>query len=392
MSRVAGHGRRARRVSLVAGVVLVGAVAVTATVAAATTSATTTASRHGAARQLTLAMPALTGPYRVGTRSLELVDRSRREPGSDGREPRSLVIQLWYPRTSGKGKAARYMPPKVAAYTAASSGLPASAFSRLKLTAISNAVPLPRAGGWPVVLFSTGYGLERQLYTGLVSDLASHGYMVVAIDHPHDANIVAFPDGHTVSIGNVGQAPDAIAKALTVRIADTRYALDTLARLNRHRKANPLGGMFDLDRVGMFGHSLGGAAAAGTMLTDRRIRGGLDMDGRLFGKVATTGLKRPFMLFAADPGFRSNPSLAEFWNHLTGSRYAVDFTGAAHLAFSDLRVPRSAARGHEQCGASAAPAAGRRDQPDGRLRSRARPRPRLLRPRPQREDRDRRRF
>ena len=42
------------------------------------------------------------------------------------------------------------------------------------------------------------------------------------------------------------------------------------------------------------------------------------------------------MLFAADPGFRSNPSLAEFWNHLTGPRYAVDFTGAAHLAFTDL--------------------------------------------------------
>jgi EmrB/QacA subfamily drug resistance transporter len=336
-SHVDGHGRRRTRlVSLVAGVVLVGAVAVTASVAAAATSATTKASRHGTTPELTLTIPRLTGPYRIGTRSLELVDRSRREPGAKGRQPRSLVIQLWYPRASGKGEAARYMPPKVAEYTAASSGLPASAFSRLKLPAISNAAPLPRSGGWPVVLFSTGYGLERQLYTGLVSDLASHGYIVVAIDHPHDANIVAFPDGHTISIGNVGPAPDAITKALTVRIADTRYVLDTLARLNRQDGASPLSGMFDLDHVGMFGHSLGGAAAAGTMLTDRRIRGGLDMDGRLFGKVATTGLKQPFMLFAADPGFRSNPNLAKFWKHLTGPRYAVDFTGAAHLAFTDL--------------------------------------------------------
>src|SRR5262249_15076602 len=112
--------------------------------------------------------------------------------------------------------------------------------------------------------------------------------------------------------------------------------LDTLARLNGHRGASRLGGTFDLDRVGMFGHSLGGAAAAGTMLTDRRIRGGLDMDGRLFGQVATTRLTRPFMLFAADPGSRGNPSLAEFWNPLSGPRYAVDFTEAAHLAFTDL--------------------------------------------------------
>ena len=107
----------------------------------------------------------------------------------------------------------------------ASGGLPSSIFTRLELAAISNALPVRRAGGWRVVLFSTGYGIERQLYTGLVEDLASHGYVVVAIDHPHDANIVSFPDGHAVSIGNVGESKNAISSALTVRIADTRYVL-----------------------------------------------------------------------------------------------------------------------------------------------------------------------
>src|SRR5262249_52413213 len=91
VSRLAWRARLNRRVSLVAGTVLVGGVAATASVTAATTSATTTASRQGAAPELTLTMPVLTGPYRVGTRSLELVDRSRREPGSNGRRPRALV-------------------------------------------------------------------------------------------------------------------------------------------------------------------------------------------------------------------------------------------------------------------------------------------------------------
>jgi pimeloyl-ACP methyl ester carboxylesterase len=86
----------------------------------------------------------------------------------------------------------------------------------------------------------------------------------------------------------------------------------------------------------MFGHSLGGAAAAATMLIDRRLDAGLDMDGSLFGKVAVTGLEKPFMLFSADPGFRHKPNLAQFWGHLKGPRYAVDFAGAAHLAFTDL--------------------------------------------------------
>ena len=89
-----------------------------------------------------LVMPAPTRGVPVGTRSIELVDRSRREPGSNGRKPRSFVIQLWYPRAAGKGRRERYMPPKVAAYIAASAGLPASIFTRVKLAAISNAAPL----------------------------------------------------------------------------------------------------------------------------------------------------------------------------------------------------------------------------------------------------------
>jgi predicted dienelactone hydrolase len=228
------------------------------------------------------------------------------------------------------------MPPKVAAYIGASAGLPSSIFTRLKLAAVSNAQPLHRAGGWPVVLFSTGYGVERQLYTGLVQDLASHGYVVAATDHPHDADIVVFPDGHAVRIGKVGQSGNAIAKALTVRTGDTRYVLNTLAHLNRRTTRTAFSGEFDLAHIGMFGHSLGGAAAAATMLIDHEIRAGVDMDGFLFGKVATAGLNRPFMLFAGEPGVRRQPNLAAFWNHLTGPRYALDFAGAAHFAFSDL--------------------------------------------------------
>jgi EmrB/QacA subfamily drug resistance transporter len=324
-------GRTTRRVSLAVGVVLLSVIVVSAAAAATTTAST----RQGAAEPV-LVVPAPTGPYAVGTRSTELVDRSRREPGTNGRKPRSFVMQLWYPRAAGRGRRESYMPPKVAAFVAADAGLPASILTRVKLTAIFDAAPRRRAGGWPVVLFSTGYGVERQLYTGLVQDLASHGYVVAAIDHPHDANIVSFPDGHTVSIGKVGEKPNAISDALTVRIADTRYVLDTLTRLNRDSRNGAFSGMFNLAHIGMFGHSLGGATAAATMLLDRRLDAGLDMDGSLFGKVAVTGLEKPFMLFSADPGFRREPNLAQFWGHLRGPRYAVDFAGAAHFAFSDL--------------------------------------------------------
>jgi hypothetical protein len=121
------------------------------------------------------------------------------------------------------------MPAKVAAYIAG--GVCPPPFTHLKLAAISNAAPLHRADG-PTVLFSTGYGIERQL-TGLVEDLASHGFVVVAIHHPHDANIVAFPDGHTVSIGKVGES-NAITRADRPH-ADT-VVLSALTRLDRDRR------------------------------------------------------------------------------------------------------------------------------------------------------------
>src|SRR5207247_2561409 len=109
-----------------------------------------------------------------------------------------------------------------------SAGLQTKVLESVKLDATADAAPLARKRGWPVVLFSPGFGVERELYAGLVEDLASHGYVVVAIDHPHDASIVQFPDGHVVAPSSQMD----IAKALSVRVADTRFVLSELARLD----------------------------------------------------------------------------------------------------------------------------------------------------------------
>jgi predicted dienelactone hydrolase len=271
-----------------------------------------------------LDVPAPTGPFDVGTRSIALTDRARREPEAPGK-PRSLVIQLWYPAKTG-GRSASYAAPAVARFLASSAHLRTAVLETVKLDATADVKPLARRGGWPVVLFSPGFGVERELYAGLVEDLASHGYVVVAIDHPHDASIVEFPDGHVVA----SSAQMDIARAFTVRVADTRFVLAELER------AGPFAGRLDLGHVGMFGHSLGGAAAASSMLVDPRIDAGADLDGVLFGAARSHGLSRPFLLMSGDPGFAADPNRAAFWSHLRGPHYAVDFEGAQHFAFSDL--------------------------------------------------------
>src|SRR5581483_10288920 len=181
----------------------------------------------GASPTTTLKVPATTGAFHVGTRSMALTDRARSEPEAP-KQPRSLVIQLWYPAAAGT-RSAPYMPSAVARYLAGSAGVQPALLESVKLDALADVAPLPRKGGWPIVLFSPGFGVERQLYTGLVEDLASHGYVVVAIDHPHDASIVEFPDGHVVR----PRSQMNIINALSVRVADTRFVLTELARLDR---------------------------------------------------------------------------------------------------------------------------------------------------------------
>src|SRR3954451_6230267 len=92
-SRVPRKRRVTRPASVAAGVVVIGLVAF-----AATASATTTRDVQSATREPTLVMPAPTGRFAVGTRSFGLVDTSRHEPGSQGRAPRSFVMQPWYSR------------------------------------------------------------------------------------------------------------------------------------------------------------------------------------------------------------------------------------------------------------------------------------------------------
>lgn len=111
--------------------------------------------------------------------------------------------------------------------------------------------------GWasPLVRFSLGFGGSRLIYTTFVQDLASEGYTVVSIDHPHDANIVGLSDGRVIT-ANVSNTPDAISLAVAVRAADSRCA-STNSRLGAISPALGKVGL-DTSRVEFFGLSLGG--------------------------------------------------------------------------------------------------------------------------------------
>ncbi|MCA2214060.1 alpha/beta hydrolase family protein [Jidongwangia harbinensis] len=293
------------------------------------------------ATDVRLVLPEPTGPYRIGTVSVHLVDRSRADPWVPSEPARELMVQFWYPARDVR---AYPRAPWVSPAVAARLNPPGSG---LVLPVTHGHVGAPaRPGRHPVVVYSPGLGLERTSGTALVEDLASHGYVVVTIDHTHDAGLVEFPDGRVAELA-IPQPPDpaefekVVARALAVRVADTRFTLDRLRAMARGRPSLPRGlaGSLDLGRVGMFGASLGGATAAEVMAEDRRVRAGVNLDGSIAGRVLDAGLDRPFLQFGSEPTDDGPDETWEaFWERLRGPRRELALTGAAHLSFTDLHT------------------------------------------------------
>jgi hypothetical protein len=129
----------------------------------------------------------------------------------------------------------------------------------------------------PVLFFSPGLGMKPSDYTVLLKEMASHGYMVIAV-------------AHTPVI-----AQDTNLNRIVLLLGD-----DLISALNHVTRAHEAGDVLfqraNPSLVGVFGHSIGGAAAAEAMARNGRFATGADLDGTVFGKAVLYGLKNPFLL------------------------------------------------------------------------------------------------
>ncbi len=303
------------------------------------------------ASSLQLNLPAPTGRYPVGTTSLHLVDKSRTDPYVPG-QPRELMVSVWYPAAATSGHPrAPWMPSVSGANFLASRGLSPDEVS-LPQTAGHLLAPVDtKLGKLPVLLYSTGLHSDRAMGTALVEDLASRGYIVVTVDHTHDANEVEFPGGRLETDAMPSNAHS--SHTIAVRAADVHFVINQLGAIakggdpdvDHARLPSGLAGAIDMSRIGMFGWSLGGGAVPACMQLDSRIRAGADLDGQFFGPATSEDLNRPFMLFSSGTHNRNDDSSwRTLWSHLTGSRLDIQLKGSAHLSFSDneTMVPQEA--------------------------------------------------
>jgi predicted dienelactone hydrolase len=301
-----------------------------------------------------LSLPSPTGPHRVGTVALHLVDDTRRDPWVPAHPYRELMVQLWYPaaRTTGDLRA-RYIPAAAGALLdaqtaqALSTSVPAGTFHALRTNSFEGApVARPAGAGRPVVMFSPGDGMDRSSLTGLAEDLASHGFVVAGIDDTHGSGQVEFPGGRVeVAQPGVLERPD---EDTLVRAADAGFVLDQLARLNSgadpdadHRRLPAFRHTLDLARTGMFGHSHGAEATAETMLRDHRVIAGAELDGGVSGRVAAAGLHDPFMVVSGRSAAghpQTEQNLTTLWPRLTGWSRWLRLRDSGHLSFTDFET------------------------------------------------------
>jgi dienelactone hydrolase len=286
-------------------------------------------------------IPAPTGHQPVGSTSLYLKDTSRPDPWVPSVDARELMVSLFYPAASGDGPRTRYVTPEESAAILADSGLdvPPDLLSGTRTNAVRDARPVGRPHSLPLIVLSPGYTRPRAMLTALAEDLASHGNVVAVIGHTYENVATSFPDGRVVGCASCEVPHDEAfwQKLMLGRAVDVSFVLDELT--GRHPKWRGAH-LVDPSRIGMAGHSAGGASAIPAMVADDRIKAGMNIDGTTQVPIPDPGLARPFMFVSHQlaptlcaPG---NDPWERDWAQMTGWKRWVEVAGTVHPSFTDL--------------------------------------------------------
>lgn len=198
-----------------------------------------------------------TGPLAVATKRYTWTDSSRRDPYSLSDEFRVLTVEFWYPEADDQK--------------------------------------------YPLILFSHGaFGFSGSNYSTCV-ELASHGYVVASISHTHHAFFTVDTNGKLTTAD-----PSFIAEAtrinaiqaredekdiftttqewLKMRTEDEHFILDTIVGAWKQEREGSLFSRIDTSRIGLMGHSLGGASSAQVGRERDDIDAVIVLDGTMLGE------------------------------------------------------------------------------------------------------------
>ena len=271
--------------------------------------------------------PVPSGIYDVLTTKVTWTDTSRTDAFPDEAAGRKITVEFWYPDAVSDDQS------------------------------------------YPLVIFSHGaFGFSGSNYS-TCAELASNGYVVAGISHTHQAFFTRDVDG-AVTIADANFIHEAsrinavldtgndeaiynITRAwMKLRTDDENFVINQILELNAVSSANQILPSIDIDRIGLMGHSLGGAASAQVGRERRDIDAVIVLDGTMLGeeidfangKVVLNSEPYPVPLlniYAQDHYENAVKYDGERYNNFHASHHAVEafetvFADAGHLNFTDL--------------------------------------------------------
>lgn len=204
---------------------------------------------------------------------------------------------------------------------------------------------------FPVVVFSHGLSANRSIYSTVCTELASHGFVVAAVEH-RDRSACA-----TFTLSEEGEKEYILFKPtpvdvkeynlrneqIKIRVEESIRALDVLEKINNGTVKNDLLSDFDLKQLCgrldlaqpiMTGHSFGGVTALSTLAKDKRFRLGMALDPWMFPikdemDSVCPAVTQPLICISTE-AFQSDANLRAMSKLTTESTVFVTIKGTVH--------------------------------------------------------------
>ncbi|XP_053310486.1 platelet-activating factor acetylhydrolase 2, cytoplasmic [Spea bombifrons] len=217
----------------------------------------------------------------------------------------------------------------------------------------------------PLIIFSHGLGAFRAVYSSLCSELASHGFLVAAVEHKDGSACATyyFEDlPHTHSQGHPQKVWVPFRKVdpgmkefylrnyqLHQRATECVKAVRVLENINAGMiessitvtdfQLHNLTGRIDLSRVAIMGHSFGGASALLSLVKDDIFRCAIGLDAWMFPleNAAYPNIQKP-TLFINNENFQTASSIQKMKKLNFGQEGAkiVTVLGSVHQSPTDF--------------------------------------------------------
>lgn len=261
------------------------------------------------------------GAHAVGNVAILLAD-------PDG--VRDLAVELWYPAPGDAPGAGQTLVDFARDDGQASTlaGLVDAVSDECvrKQTGSADAPPLADVEGpLPTLVFSHCHGCARFSSFSVAEHLASHGFLVAAVDHP----------GSTLFDQLEGSLPPLDVTTLEQRASDVERVIDELLDANASALPPEFVGLADAERLGVFGHSFGAVTTGKVLQDDPRPRAGVaiaaPVENPLLPGVMVANIDEPLMLVVAV----EDNSITEFGNGAIRQNFTAAHAPAWKLEFAD---------------------------------------------------------